>query len=116
MKKPICPVCGYFLEFPPSDFNICPSCGTEFGYSDSGHSYDELRWNWFRHGAAWSSTVDKRPKGWDPLFQLLNLGHPASDSIQITEAGIPYFFPMSSDSFQETEGLVAGRATFLVEA
>ena len=67
----ICPVCGFGMKYPPADFNICPSCGTEFGYDDSGTSYDELRARWFRSDLAWWSPVDPRPKDWNPLQQLV---------------------------------------------
>ena len=73
-RKPLCPVCGFGLDQPPTDFNICPSCGTEFGYSDSGRSNEFLREQWLSHGAKWASKVDKKPKGWDPFVQLENLG------------------------------------------
>ncbi len=31
-----CPVCGFDLGFVPADsFEICPSCGIQFGYNDA---------------------------------------------------------------------------------
>ena len=48
-----CPVCGYGeLTTPPYDefkcaiFEICPSCGTEFGYDDVSTSFVLLQKNW----------------------------------------------------------------------
>jgi hypothetical protein len=66
----ICPVCGYSLERPPSDYRICPSCGTEFGYDDAGRDYTELRAAWLRAGARWWSPSRPAPVGWDPYKQL----------------------------------------------
>jgi hypothetical protein len=58
---------------PPSDYHICPSCGTEFGYDDAGRSYAELRTNWLRGGAKWWSPVDPQPDHWDGFVQVSNL-------------------------------------------
>ena len=75
----VCPVCGYpNLAEPPYDgtspsYEICPSCGTEFGYEDSGRSHAELRHAWVDGGCRWWATYDKPPKGWDPLQQLRGL-------------------------------------------
>jgi hypothetical protein len=66
----MCPVCGYDMEDPPPDFNICPSCGTEFGNNDVNASIKELRSAWLRNGARWWSPVDSPPDGWDPFEQI----------------------------------------------
>ena len=66
----LCPVCGYGMEDPPSDFNICPCCGTEFGYHDVNTSTNTLRAAWLRGGAKWWSTTDPEPDGWDPYVQV----------------------------------------------
>ena len=66
----LCPVCGYGMEDPPSDFNICPCCGTEFGYHDANTSTNTLRAAWLRAGAKWWSTTDPEPDGWDPYVQV----------------------------------------------
>jgi len=66
-----CPVCGYAVPYPPADFHICPSCGTEFGYDDSGTTYEELRNQWIRDGLAWWSPVDRPPENWDPYQQMM---------------------------------------------
>lgn len=73
VNKYICPVCGYWLDDPPSDFNICPSCGTEFGYHDRNASLESLRAAWLRGGAKWWSTVDPVPLGWDGFTQVSEL-------------------------------------------
>jgi len=68
----ICPVCGYLMRYPPADYHICPSCGTEFGYDDVGRTYAELREQWIRTGMAWWSPVDLKPEGWNPIVQMVN--------------------------------------------
>jgi hypothetical protein len=73
MKYP-CPVCGYRMDDLPQDYNICPSCGTEFGYHDAGRTYEELRQAWLKLGADWWSTVDEKPRGWNPYIQLFEAG------------------------------------------
>lgn len=72
----ICPVCGYLMEDPPKDYNICPSCGTEFGYHDLNSSIAELRAAWLRTGPRWWSRVDAQPYNWDPYLQLDNITQP----------------------------------------
>lgn len=69
----ICPVCGYGMEDPPRDYNICPSCGTEFGHHDVNSSVDKLRAEWLRNGANWWSPVDAQPDHWDPYRQVASL-------------------------------------------
>jgi len=66
-----CPVCGYAMRYPATDFHICPSCGTEFGYDDCGTTYEELRQRWLLAGPEWWSPVDQRPPHWNPHLQLL---------------------------------------------
>jgi hypothetical protein len=73
-KKYLCPICGYYLEYPPEDFNICPSCGVEFGYETASRSSEELRKEWLSTGARWASNVENEPNGWDAMLQLANLG------------------------------------------
>jgi hypothetical protein len=72
-NKYVCPICGYLLSYPPDDFNICPSCGVEFGYETSSRSFWDLREEWLRTGANWASRVVPKPKSWDPMLQLKNL-------------------------------------------
>ena len=82
-----CPVCGYpgFVE-PPWDgdnpsYDICPSCGVEFGYHDSRPTLDErrarqaeLRQEWLLAGCPWRGAIDKPPRDWDPKAQLAAAG------------------------------------------
>jgi hypothetical protein len=78
-----CPVCGYpaldepaWVDGHPSE-DICPSCGTQFGYDDALGIDDEsrravhaeLRARWVASGCKWWSP-DPRPTGWDPQHQL----------------------------------------------
>ena len=75
MKTYLCPVCGYDqLEFPPKDFSICASCGTEFGYDDRMLSHAELTEQWVKHGCPWFDVEEQRPFGWQPYLQLIRAG------------------------------------------
>lgn len=75
----ICPVCGYdkLYEAPYIDgcasFNICPCCGTEFGYDDFTISHSILREKWIADGMIWWSKNLLPPDGWDTQQQLKNL-------------------------------------------
>jgi hypothetical protein len=82
-----CPVCGYGMEDAPADYNICPSCGTEFGNHDVNASLGSLRAVWLRGGAKWWSSVDKPPPGWDPYEQLNTLVRPAPASPSSIDLG-----------------------------
>lgn len=73
-----CPVCGYpkLLESPRTrnsggSYEICPSCGFQFGVSDEdrGFTYAQWREQWRAAGMKWSSR-QKPPPGWDPEAQL----------------------------------------------
>lgn len=71
----ICPVCGYDrLRHPPDDYIICPSCGTEFGYTDFNRSHAELRRAWVANGARWYSSALLPPPNWDGVRQLQRAG------------------------------------------
>lgn len=59
MSGHMCPVCGYpALHDPPrsasggASYEICPSCGFEFGVTDDdlGFTYDEWRKQWVALG------------------------------------------------------------------
>lgn len=74
--KNLCPVCGYGMDDPPRDYNICPSCGTEFGLHDANASIVELRAAWLATGLRWWSATDPAPADWNPLEQVKNVaGH-----------------------------------------
>lgn len=71
----ICPVCGYNkLRRPADDFLICPSCGTQFGYTDANRDLDQLRDRWLSRGLWYSQRIPE-PSNWNPIRQLENLGH-----------------------------------------
>jgi hypothetical protein len=79
-RKYRCPVCGYSdLDEPPYDkygcasFDICPCCGTEFGYHDATRSHAQLRQDWVTRGAPWFSTMPP-PPDWSALEQLTAAG------------------------------------------
>jgi hypothetical protein len=79
-----CPVCGYpgLYEASWSDdsgsFEICPSCGTEFGYDDAAGGdlarrqviHTRLREEWRKSGCRWWSSGRLPPQDWDPEEQL----------------------------------------------
>jgi hypothetical protein len=96
-----CPVCGYpDLDEPPYDkygcssFDICPSCGTEFGLDDKHATltptamHDLLRRQWAASGYPWMGSATLPPADWNPEEQLRGAGlqiiggveRPSSDS------------------------------------
>lgn len=49
-----CPVCGYDKldkDPAPLSYEICPHCGTEFGYDDAFCTHAELRERWLDRGS-----------------------------------------------------------------
>jgi hypothetical protein len=76
----ICPVCGFpDLTEPPrspdedsGSYEICPSCGFEFGVTDDdlGYTYESWRKQWVKAGMRWASRSRPAPAGWDPAGQL----------------------------------------------
>lgn len=92
-----CPVCGYGqMTEPPENYNICPSCGTEFGYHDLSKSHRDLRNKWLADGAKWFSFATPQPDIYWNGF------------LQVTSADLPYDVPAPSDSFKEVEVTVPG--------
>ena len=79
----LCPVCGYpglyeqpWVDDSPSD-EICPSCGTHFGYDDvaadaAGRQVKDaqLRDAWRLNGCPWFSSSRQKPPGWNADGQL----------------------------------------------
>lgn len=75
-----CPSCGFSgLEEPPrspsggGSYEICPSCGFEFGVTDDdeGYTYASWRARWVERGMPWwASAWQGPPEGWDPRAQL----------------------------------------------
>jgi hypothetical protein len=78
-----CPVCGYTgLEEPPrsvttggGSYEICPSCGFEFGVTDDdqGYRYEAWRARWIANGMKWASAGQSPPDGWEPHDALRDL-------------------------------------------
>lgn len=84
-----CPVCGYDqLRFPPDDSTICPSCGTQFGYSDANTSYEQLRAEWLLNGAHWQSNVIHPPQNWNANSQLARLNQELVTASQVHISGV----------------------------
>lgn len=76
----MCPVCGYpdldepaYDKFGCASFDICSSCGTQFGYDDTGFSHEFLRREWVNKGCPWLGSL-KKAENWDPLSQLKAAG------------------------------------------
>lgn len=81
-KGRTCPVCGYPSLFEPprsrsggASYEICPSCGFQFGVSDDDEdfTYEGWRGRWVAGGMPWSSVSIPRPPDWDPAAQLARL-------------------------------------------
>jgi hypothetical protein len=75
----VCPVCGYpGLAEPPrrrrgsGSYEICPSCGFQFGVSDDdhGHTHKSWRTTWKKSGMKWAARRRPPPPGWNPQTQL----------------------------------------------
>lgn len=53
---------------------ICPCCGIQFGYDDSGRRTDEFyadwRTTWVANGSPWFSKSRSAPDGWSAAEQL----------------------------------------------
>ena len=81
-----CPVCGYNqLEDAPANHEICPSCGTEFGYHDFTRTHAELTKGWLLKGAQWHSKAAPPPPDWNPYGQLLNLQNSVENNASETQ-------------------------------
>jgi len=78
-----CPACGFGELYEPprsatsggGSYEICPSCGYEFGVSDDdlGITYAEWRQQWVQSGMRWQSVGRHEPPVWDPQAQLRRL-------------------------------------------
>jgi hypothetical protein len=68
-----CPVCAYSeMPYPVDEGNICPCCGTEFGFDDAmGVTHRQIRDRWVAAGTPWFSPIDEPPFAWDGVAQLL---------------------------------------------
>lgn len=74
-----CPICGYgcLRGVPRSpncggSYEICPSCGFQFGVSDEdlGFSDEQWRTDWINAGMPWRSAGIEVPPNWNPVAQL----------------------------------------------
>ena len=89
MPGVICPVCGYPdlrkgpLDHGTSSYEICPSCGFEFGYDDGvlKETYQSYRVKWIADGCKWWATSSKAPAFWDATKQLENTESLGSDDV-----------------------------------
>lgn len=103
----LCLVCGHEMDDPPRDYNVCPSCGTEYGVNDVNASYDELRQAWLETGPVWWSKTDNQPDNWSPSRQLANLG-PTIPAVTSTGLPLTQFACMAEDAdYQEEARLLA---------
>jgi hypothetical protein len=84
----IYPVCGYpDLEEQPrtksigGSYEICSSCGIQFGYSDEAGGdeqarkelYRKWRQQWIDEGMVWDKGRTEPPPNWSPREQLRNI-------------------------------------------
>lgn len=99
VSEQLCTVCGYEMEEGPRDYNICPSCGTEFGIHDINSSIVNLRSAWLSTGPQWHSTVVREPQGWEPIRQLTRIFLNPNPVIQAP--------PFSNDLVPRQAGLAA---------
>ena len=88
-RNHICPVCGYdgletapYSETGGVSYEICPSCGVEFGVDDYEQSHVFLRQKWLESGAQWWSSYYSPPPGWDAYEQLKGAGLDASEALE----------------------------------
>lgn len=74
-----CPVCGFdHLSSPVRNtkgqhsYEICPSCGYQFGIDDVEFGIDYGTWReaWVVGGMAWWDACIPKPKNWNPQEQL----------------------------------------------
>ena len=87
MQTYTCPICGYDgireeLGSVPDKwgtFEICPSCGWEFGY-DNPAEIIQYRHLWLVNGAKWFDPKAK-PKKWDVKEQLARIGLSLEDEL-----------------------------------
>lgn len=105
-----CPICGYNgLQYPPSNFAICPSCYTEFGYDDATLSHEQLRREWIGNGMPWMGvSVTPPPPGWNPSDQLFLAG--LGYNLEAQNVGYSYSKnPITPEpSYYQTEPIIQG--------
>jgi len=71
----------YDEQFGGASFEICPSCGFQFGYDDhpgasgSATSFEEYRQRWVATGCEWwFSSRSRQPAGWNGTQQMVDAG------------------------------------------
>ena len=79
-----CPICGHRGLSEPArtaesggSYEVCQSCGFEFGVTDDDSAFSDLawRWLWIAQGMPWSSLWYRpQPADWDPEAQLAAVG------------------------------------------
>lgn len=74
----VCRICGFRPAFPPygedgcsASYEICASCGNEYGVTDRhDRQIEQRREDWLRTGPGWYSQHTAPPADWDPWDQL----------------------------------------------
>jgi hypothetical protein len=89
VERYVCPACGYpgLSEAPRlrgggGSYEICSSCGFEYGVTDDdeGYTYASWREHWVALGMPWTASgIKPPPPGWNPRQQLANVLHDGSD-------------------------------------
>ena len=78
MTREKCPICGFDqMPYPPVPENICPCCGTEFGFDDYYHRPEELRRAWIQAKFPWFDDIIRPPVNWSPVLQLIKADYGA---------------------------------------
>jgi hypothetical protein len=77
-------------EDGPRDYNICPSCGTEFGIHDVNSSIENLQDLWLKSGPRWHSSVVAQPAKWNPFEQFIQLHLTPNVPVSRTGSGSAY--------------------------
>ena len=79
-----CPVCGFAALGAPAydpvtglgSYQICPSCGYEYGVTDDDRQITHEQWRrgWIEAGMPWRDRgISDPPRGWNPRVQLAAL-------------------------------------------
>lgn len=112
-----CKVCGYDqMPHAPRDYNICPSCGVEYGVDDAFDSYEEIRDQWLLVGGPWFSDVAPylRPSNWSAWDQLdlagyrYNVQRPESTAVvQVVDVPVPRGFALMKLLREEIDTVAA---------
>ena len=89
------------MDRAAADFNICPCCQTEFGYSDAGRNHAELRADWIEDSAPWRSSVVAKPDGWNGYVQLVVNGLITLDDFALL-TGVPIKVRVISGGAEQT--------------